>query len=291
MNRIPFIASDISGATQLLAWSTLSLDNLDGQVQSGGPCTYGGAVLEGMLARYKLQYRQVINMHPRDKDSMPAQLRPRAIIYPVPYSVHFHITRCGGHRSVRLVSESFRVDGDRVTPLREHLNVPVVILSPIIGEFGAEVIMAVARAACKTVFVDPFNNDDGLLSAWDFEVLEHIIQNLCRTKKVFLKLSEPEYMAAASMLSHFGTTTNLLLLVTRGEAGADLICDDYAIHSPGIQVDVKAELGAGDVFLYSFAGLYALGWSAETCLNEANRLAASSVTVASWEDLLHVVSN
>jgi hypothetical protein len=276
--------------SHVFGWSTLTLDDIDGHLQIGGPCVYGGAALNGLSARFGLIYKQAINMASCDKNHLPNLLQNHAIVFSIPQSVRFEITQGEGHRIVRLTSNSFRIDGEAADTFNEYLNTSVIILSPVIGEFGRDLYFAVSHAACETVFVDPFNNDDGLLSPWDMEVLMFIVQDLVRTKNVFLKLSEPEYRAVIEYLPSPLTNGKLKLLVTKGASGADLISGDHTIHASGIQVNAKAELGAGDIFMYSFAGLYALGQPVDTCLLEANRIAAHAVTVPKWEELLHVVS-
>jgi sugar/nucleoside kinase (ribokinase family) len=69
----------------------------------------------------------------------------------------------------------------------------------------------------------------------------------------------------------------LLVVVKRGDQGAQAFCDAKAFHVPAIAVDVVDTTGAGDCFNAGFLYGWVKGFSIERCLQYGNICGGLSV--------------
>lgn len=258
------------------SFSSVSIDMINKNVFFGGPPNYGGSILQLLSNNFNFNFINISNISKKDFYKNIILLKHITPNY-VSETVFFKLEQFKNNRIVKLNSKSFIISSDQ----NLNLTNATIIVSPIINEFNVSFFKKIFSQKPKFVFLDLFNNDDGVFKKHELILLKQIIALSKKYFiKVFFKLSDKEY---------FGLDKNILqnmgyILLTKGCNGAEILKNNRLLFSDsGYNVVEKSSVGAGDVFLYAFVAFYLKTNSLEKSLKFANKVASLSVMFKTFD--------
>jgi hypothetical protein len=272
----------------IVSFSTLSLDMLD-HLQIGGPPCYGESCFKAYGRDAGLRYRQVVNMHPKDLSLLPEGISKKWLINPIEETVRFKLSYTGGTRDVALLSKSFELSGDVLKGAQGLHGIKSLILSPIINELSTDFFQAIVSFRPQNIFIDLFNNDDGLFDDKEASFLRFFMQeNFFHHSRVWLKLSSSEYEGLKKFFPK-KLADHLSLIVTQGEKGAFIMDQSGEKFFPAKHAKIISTIGCGDVFLYQFAVGITLGYGVDSSMQKAVDAASGSAEYFCPKEMIEYV--
>lgn len=266
---------------KLISFSSVSKDKLEGnKVYWGGPANYGGLIWGAHHNKFSFDFTNISNISKSDFAKLS-----KFTDYIVPNFIKdtatFKITHKKGIRVIKLLTPSFSINKPKL--LNTKISNNYVVISPIINEFNLNFYKYVFLAKPKAIFLDIFNNDNFKFSKEEIDLFNGILElNKYYSGRLFIKLSENE---AKTLLKKVKIDSRIYLLITCGKNGAKILKNNKIICKVnGLKQKVVSALGAGDVFLYSFAMFYKKYSSLEKSLKEANKIAAESTKYKTIEE-------
>lgn len=273
----------------LVSWSTVSFDHINGEIRLGGPSSYGGSLLNFLSIKHHLRYRQIINISRNEAKNLPNFVLADSVLIDTP-TVRFDISLTGARRKVKLLSSPYKIDKKYIHYLMETSKFEGLLISPIINEFTECFFKALKETAFRNIYIDLFNNDDGIFSEDEEELLKVIVNHLSKYKKIYLKFSENEYHEVKDILG--SGNKSLKVLITHGKNGVTGMDSREQFHLPGERNEkVTCTLGAGDVFFFSFASLHLLGYSFYEAAKTANKYASVSTQYKTPNEIYNGILN
>jgi len=262
----------------IVSFSSISLDTIKNKLYLGGPSNYGGSVLDILNYHFNIDFLNVLNISKKDLPKINTLNHINLIPNYIPRSVNFNLIFKKNIRTVISTTPLFEISSNIFDDfnLSDYIKNNFVIISPIINEFNYSFYKKLFSLNPKFVFLDLYNNDDGLFSNKEIKLLHYI---LSLNQNVLLKLSENEYAGLKNRLNITMINKNIFFLITKGENGAEIILNGKVLFSvKGIKTKLVNATGAGDIFLYSFVGLYYKYNNFNLALKLANKIAACSIT-------------
>jgi hypothetical protein len=269
----------------IISFSTITFDTIDNKEYLGGPADYGGVILNNMGQEHSLKFLNVCNINKKDIKKLEILDHKNILVNNIPESIKFNLDLNNGPRKVELKSQRFSIDKSVLDELRlkERIKGNTIIISPVISEFAPDFYLSIIDLKPKAIFLDLFNNDDGKFSQEELDLFEQIAKT---TKtKLFFKLSQNEIQGLKDNKKNI--PLNQHIITTLGDKGANIKKDKTMYQASGIKAKTINPTGAGDIFIYTFAALYDMGNTIESCLNAANEMAAKSTEYNGLEGFAH----